>query len=402
LRRQIICSIFAALEVADSPSRSQSKLRFDSFLAAGYNYWEMASIFSFFKQNVFPTYLGVDIGTTSIKIVEVKPGKQLPAVINYGLLESSSYLSRANQVLQTSTLKIFENEAAELLKLVVKEMKTKTTEALASLPIFSAFTTILDFPEMQPSELAKAIPFQAKQYIPLPLSEVAVDWMKVGEFEDDKGYKHQRILLISVPQETIKKYQRIFKQAGLHLKALEIESLSLARIFGGTDPTPTVVVDIGSRSTSIAFIADGQLKFSKQSDFAGASFTQALAVSLGINPIRAEELKKERGISGTGPNYELSTIMLPFLDAIINEVKKARYDYEEQFKEARKIERVLLSGGGANMLGIEKYFEREMSLPVVKAAPFVKFEYPAVISPLIPELSPLMSVVLGLTLREFI
>lgn len=361
----------------------------------------MAGIFGFFKQSVFPTYLGVDIGTTSIKVVEVKPGEQLPAVINYGFLDSSSYLSRANQVLQTSTLKIFEKEAAELLKLVIGEMKTKTTEALASLPMFSAFTTTLDFPEMPPSELAKAIPFQAKQYIPLPLAEVAVDWMKIGEFEDDKGYKHQRILLISVPQETIKKYQKIFKQVGLSLKALEIESLSLARIFGGSDPTPTVVVDIGSRSTSIAFIEDGQLKFSKQSDFAGASLTQALAVSLGINPLRAEELKKERGVVGTGPNYELSTIMLPFLDAIINEVKKARYSYEEQFHEARKVERIVLSGGGANLLGIEKYFEREMALPVLKAAPFVKFEYPPAMEPLTLELNPLLSVALGLTLREF-
>lgn len=362
----------------------------------------MASIFNLFKGGLSNSYLGIDIGTTSIKVAEIKKGGKLPEIINYGFLESSGYLARSNQALQTSTLKLFEKEVVGLLNLLVREMKTKTTEVLASLPTFSAFMTVIDFPDMGPSDLEKALSFQVRQYVPLPLSEVAIDWLKVGEFQDEKGFKHQQILLISVPQEQIKKYQRMFKMAGLNLKALEIESLSLARIFGGADPTPTVVVDIGSRSTSIAFIEKGQLKFSSQSDFAGASLTQALAVSLGINPLRAEELKKERGVLGTGPNYELSTIMLPFLDVIINEVKKARYNYENQFRGMAKVERVILSGGGANLLGINKYFEKELGVPVAKAASFAKFEYQSAIEPLVAELNPVMSVALGLTLREFV
>ncbi len=346
-------------------------------------------------------YLGVDIGTTSIKVVEVRGGKQRPQVVNYGLLESSSYLSRANQALQTSSLKIFESDIVELLKAITKEMKTSTNLAVASLPPFSVFTTALDFPQMDPKEVEKAMVYQAKQYVPLPLSEVALDWLKVGEYEDDRGFAHQKILLISVPKEQIEKYQRMFKAAGLVLRALEIESLSIARIFGG-DPTPTLVVDIGSRSTNIVFLEQGQLVWNSQSDFASASLTQALASSLGVNPLRAEELKKERGIIGTGPNYELSTIMLPFLDAIISEVKKAQFVYAQQFPAARKVERVVLSGGGANLLGIEKYCEREFALPVVKAAPFLRFEYASEIEPLVAELNPVMSVALGLGMKEFI
>ena len=362
----------------------------------------MANIFSIFKQSVFPSYLGVDIGTTSIKVVEVKPGKQLPEVVNYGLLESSSYLARTNQALQASGLKLFEAGAVEFLKIVLREMKSRATVAIASIPTFSSFMTTLDFPEMSPSDLDKAIVFQARQYVPLPMSEVAIDWMKVGELKDEKGFKRQQILLISVPREIIKKHQMIFKEAGLRLRALEIESLSLARIFGGYDSTPTLVIDIGSRSTNIAFLESGQLKFNAQSDFAGFSLTQALSSSLSINPMRAEELKRERGVLGTGPNYELSTIMLPFLDAIINEVKKAMFKYEAQFPGARKMERAMLTGGGANLLGIAKYLERELGIPTVKASPFIRFEYRSEIEPLVSELNPIMSVALGLALREFI
>jgi type IV pilus assembly protein PilM len=123
---------------------------------------------------------------------------------------------------------------------------------------------------------------------------------------------------------------------------------------------------------------------------------------LGINPLRAEELKIERGVAGTGPNYELSTIMLPFLDVIINEVKKAQYAYGSQFRDSAKIERVVLSGGGANLVGIKEYFGKELGLPVVKAAPFARFEYPAEIEPAVGELNPVMSVAMGLALREFV
>jgi type IV pilus assembly protein PilM len=353
-----------------------------------------------FKKGFSSSYLSVDIGTTSIKIVEVRPSSKGPEVVNYGLLESSGYLARANQALQTSSLKIFEADIIQLLKTLVDEMHVGTKAAFASLPLFSIFTTILDFPRMVPKEIEKALVYQAKQYVPLPLEEVALDWLTAGEYQDDKGFAHQKVLLISVPHAEIKRYQRICSAAGLTLKALEIESLSLTRLLGG-DPTPTILVDIGSRSTNIIFMDQGVMTWSAQTDYASYSLTQALASSLRINPIRAEELKKEKGIVGTGPNYELSTIMLPFLDVIINEVKKSQFVYGEQLAFAKKSERIVLSGGGANLLGIEKYFEREFGIPVVKIAPFLKFGYPDGVGPFVPELGPIMGVALGLALKEF-
>lgn len=359
----------------------------------------MANPLNFFKEKFSSSHLAVDIGTTSIKIAEVKSDGKKPEIVNYGVLESSGYLARANQALQTSNLKIFETDVIELLKTLVHEMGVGTREAFASLPLFSAFTTILDFPRMDPKEIEKALVYQAKQYVPLPIEEVALDWLSVGQYQDDKGFDHQKVLLISVPREQIRRYQRMFQAAGLTLRALEIESLSITRLFAN-DPTPTIIVDIGSRSTNIVFMESGALTWSSQTDFASFSLTQALASSLQINPIRAESLKKEKGILGIGPNYELSTIMLPFLDAIINEVKKAQFVYGEQLASAKKAERIVLSGGGANLLGIEKYFEHEFGIPVVKAAPFLQFSYPENIASFVPELGPVMGVALGLGMKE--
>ncbi|RME61418.1 type IV pilus assembly protein PilM [Candidatus Parcubacteria bacterium] len=354
--------------------------------------------FRFLRQAVFPSYLGVDIGTTSIKVVEVKHGKSRPRLVNYAYLDASSYLARTNGALHASTLKLFEEEVVELLARVIKELRPSTHEALASLPIFSAFTTVLNFPQMSVSDLNKAIVFQARQYVPMPLKEVALDWMKVGEYEDEKGFLQQQILLISVPKEQIQKYRNIFQAVGLRLQTLEIESLSAVRSLTGMDPTPTLVVDIGSRSTNIFFCEGGQLKFNRQSDYGGASLTKAIVDGLHINVKRAEELKREKGIAASGAEGELSTIMLPHLDAIISEVKQAHYAYTTQFPAAQQIERLILTGGGANLRGIEQYFGREFTIPIVKAAPLSQFEYPPAMEPLVGELNPLLSVALGLTL----
>ncbi len=365
------------------------------------NFPKLFNPFSFLKQKIAPVYLGVDIGTTSIKIVEVEQGKQLPRLSNYCILEDKGSLLRANTAIQTSSLKLFEDEVVELLKGALREMKPKTNEAIASLPTFSAFTTVLTFPEMSKEDLEKSISFGMKQYVPLPISEVAVDWMKVGEYKDEKGFLLQQILLISVPQEHIRKYQRIFKEAGLHLNALEIESLSLVRAVIAGDKTPTFIIDIGSRSTSIVISEGGTIRFSAQSDFGGASLTQAISSGLNINPLRAEELKREKGLEDIGPNHELSTIMMPFIDAIINEVKRAEFNYNGQVPGSKKVERAILSGGGAELAGIEKYFGFQLGVPAVKAAPLMKLEYPSSIEPVVKELNPLFGVSLGLTLREF-
>jgi Tfp pilus assembly PilM family ATPase len=92
--------------------------------------------------------------------------------------------------------------------------------------------------------------------------------------------------------------------------------------------------------------------------------------------------------------------MIPFLDAIISEVKRTDFAYHSQFPGAAKVERAILSGGGANLLGIQKYFQEQLGIPVVKAAPFLRFEYPPLLEPLAPELNSTLAVALGLALGQ--
>ncbi|HEY4496672.1 MAG TPA: pilus assembly protein PilM, partial [Candidatus Paceibacterota bacterium] len=209
-------------------------------------------------------YLGVDIGTISIKIAELEKGLKKPVLKNYGTLEGSGHLDRINDAIQTSSLKMMDKDVIGLLELLMKQIKVRSKKANVSIPSFSSFTTLLDIPAMSPKEMTQAIYYQAKAFVPIPLQDVTIDWTVVGEYEDERGVKKQQIFLVSVPNEVIKRYQRIFGAVGLSLQALEIEGFSTARVLSRKEQGDVLIVDIGGRSTTISVASKGFLKFNAQ------------------------------------------------------------------------------------------------------------------------------------------
>jgi len=334
--------------------------------------------------------LGVDIGTSSVKMAALQADKNnQPQILDYAILETYGYLERANAALQTSTLKIFEEEIVGYLRLMIRKMKLPagSLETVASLPTFSAFTTLIEVPpEMPEAELVKTMNFKAKQYLPLPFSSVVLDWTRVGAGE---------VFLIAVPNEQVERFEYIFKESRLKLVALEIEGLALARSLTTEKQEPTLIIDIGSSSTVILLVQKGRLYMANQLDFAGGSLTQALSSSLEISSRRAEDLKKQKGLIGLegGPERELSTILLPILDVIINEARRV--------KANRDFSRVIICGGGAKLLGLSRYLDNELGLPVELANPFARIGSAPALEPLLRDLGPNLAVAAGLALRNF-
>jgi type IV pilus assembly protein PilM len=238
----------------------------------------------------------------------------------------------------------------------------------------------------------------AKQYIPIPVSEATLDWARVGERIDAEGIKKTQVFLISVPNNIIESVKKIFSSADLELSGLEIEGAGIARSLTLNKKDPTLIVDIGSRSTSIIIAKEGHLLFVSQTDFAGGSLTQVIANALRLSSRRAEDLKRKRGLVGAGPEQELSTIIEPIIDVIINESVRAKQNYENTYKA--KVSGVILSGGGANLPGLVRYFSNALGMPVSKAEPFAGLIHTAEMNPFINELGPLFSVAIGLAMKE--
>jgi type IV pilus assembly protein PilM len=344
--------------------------------------------------------LGVDIGTVSLKIAELSKRAGAVTLENYGLLETKGYLERGNEAIQTSSLKLVERDVAGLIKTLLQEIKPKTKIAFASIPTFAAFTTTFEMPLLSYQETAKAVTFQARQYIPIPISETAVEWIKTQEFENQRGQRYQRILITAFPNEVIKKYRAIFKMSGLTLNAVEVENFSLVRALMTSAAPPTLLMDIGAESTTFTIAEGTNLQYLGQTDYGGVSLTQAAARSLSISSRRAEEIKRRRGLIGGAGEYELSTVLLPFLDVIIQESSRVRTEYERIY--GRKIKRFVLIGGSADLPGIERYITSQLGFYAEEPLLFANIKYPVALEPAAKSLSRTLPIAVGSALKGFI
>ncbi len=344
------------------------------------------------------SYIGVDVGTVSIKAAEINSMGEKHSLLNYGSISLTGYLDRPNNVIQTSSLKVSDTETAKILKALVDKMGMKNRAAVAMLPAFSAFTSLVTIPSMSVKETAQAVPFQARTVIPISVSEVAIDWIPVGEYDDEKGSRMQKIFIIGVPNDNLAIYQSLFKKAGLDLKMAEIEAVSLARSLTKKDEGDVLILDIGALSSSITIAGQGLPKYAAQTDFAGNSLTQALSKGLGISIKRAEALKRQRGLMGMGGEYGLSTLMLPFLDVILNEVRRVKTVYEEDY--LGKVTKMLLIGGGSELPGLKDYVSKQFDLPVEKANPFSGIVFDSRIASITPSLSTNFSGAIGAGMRK--
>ena len=349
------------------------------------------NIFSLGKES--KSYLGVDIGTLSIKVVELSNENGRPKLQNYAIL--SNY-----NLIENQTPKVFGGEASLMLRKMLKESGMVAKEINMSAPIFSSFLTIMELPPMSESEVASAIQFEAKKYIPVPLDSVLVDWSLIGTVPNGPPAERAGkilILLIAIPKDLVNEYQFIARESDLKLINLELETTSAARALIGNDPVPAVLMDMGSRDTTISVVDGGYLRISHSIETSGEDLTRALANSLNISWRRAEELKKEQGLKVMDNNNQINDVLAPLLGAIINAAKNIIDLYFS--KTNKKVEKLIIYGGAAKMPGFSQYLSKGLGIDALIGNPFSKIVYDEKLNPIMEEIGHEFTIAAGLALK---
>src|SRR3989344_3695012 len=368
--------------------------------------------------------LGIDIGTAAIKIVELEKSGGRFVLKNYGLFElKGTDVQSSGPGTGQSILKLPDQEIIWGIKELIKKGSIKSTDAIASIPSFSTFTTIIEMPYLSEQELAKALPFEAKKYIPIPLNEVILDWSIIdimrpasdidGALSRGDGSLSRRIqkqstsalgrpttvqvFLAAVPRDETEKYKRIMKSAGLNLKALELENTALIRALLGNDLSPTAIVNIGGRSTSIVIVNKGYERVSHNYEVGGFEITKSIARSLNVSLGKAEDLKRKIGLKPSDENI-VNEAMTSLVDMMVFETKKTISNYESS--KNIKVSKVLLVGGLSNMPHFMEYFKKKLIMDVYGANAFARVVYPQQLSPVIQELANAFAIAAGLAIRE--
>lgn len=332
--------------------------------------------------------LGIDIGTSSIKVVQLKRQQQ----------EEKNFLETygvVNVALRADPKGGFDaiKETAEILKKLVEKANVTTRKVVASLPNNIVFVTMIEMPEMSDKELKAAIEWEARRYVPLPLEEVTLSWSVLRNPAAGAEQK-VKVLLTAVPTSVIDNYLKMFKMASLEPVALEIEALALIRSLAGSRKDSLLIIDIGARNTSLNLVDKGFLRVSRNILVGGETITSGIAEGLRISEARAEQFKKDLGLTAT--SQQIPQAIRPPLDTIKNETSQLINIFEAS---GGAIQEIIFTGSGARLPGLTQYFS-ELGPKTAMGDPLKFISFNPAIQASLRQVSLSLSVAVGLAMRE--
>lgn len=347
--------------------------------------------------------IGLDIGSASVKLVQLKKEKERAVLETYGELSIGPYLKKETG----RVISLTEDESILIIKDLLKEAGAKTNETVVSVPLKSSFITTIDFPLMSGAELKEAVSFEARRHIPISLSEVEIDWWAMPKALETKKRAEEeelfekkekvKVLLVAIHKEVIEKFRAIASRAGLNIKGFEIEVFSLARSSIMQELNPILLIDFGASSTKMSVVDYGVIRETLQFQRGSQEITLALSRSLNIDFSRAERIKKETGLSLKPEDQEATSVIRPVLDHILSEAKRIMIDYLKQ--EQRSISHIVLSGGGSSLKGLADLVINNLGVEARLTNPFRKTAYPLFLEPVLKEIGPSLAIATGLALR---
>jgi type IV pilus assembly protein PilM len=210
-----------------------------------------------------------------------------------------------------------------------------------------------------------------------------------------EGSKKIKVLLVAAPKKDIEHYDRLVSGTKLEVSAIELETFSITRALVGEDTGTFLIIDIGSRATNMILVEKGVVRVNRNIDAGGNEITIAISDSMSISRQRAEIFKRgEKDFLNTTE----SSFIVPVLELIIGESRRILSAYLEKNKDLR-IDNIFLSGGSANMKGMEQHFSNALAQPVTIGNPWRRISVKPEATELVKSLGTSFSVALGLALR---
>lgn len=373
----------------------------------------MASFLDNFLGKPSPSVIGIDIGSSSIKVVQLKKKGSQALLETYGELSLGPYAGvPVGQATNLTPDKII--QALHDL-LVEKEVNITTNLAGISIPYSSSLMTVVEMPVVPQKELAGMIPIEARKYIPVPISEVSLDWSviprdKLDPLPEDAvpivpgvpvptKMQMQDILLVAIHNETLARYTEIATKNHLNTSFFEIEIFSTMRSVLDQVVVPIMIFDMGAATTKLFIVERGILRMSHTINRGSQNITSAISKSFGVEMDKAEVMKRYSGLTDTTPDgVSVANIIRLTLDFLFTEANRVILTYEKKYN--KNISKVLLVGGGSSLKGLEPLAQKNFQTEVFGGNPFSKVITPAFLDEVLKQTGPQFAVSLGLALRR--
>jgi type IV pilus assembly protein PilM len=338
--------------------------------------------------------LGLDIGSSSLKVVQLRKQGGTAVLETYGELSLGPYAG--GEVGQATNLPA--DKIAENLVDLIREANVTTTDAGVSIPFSRSLLTLVELPKAKtPEEQKTIVELEARKYIPVPVSEVQLDWFIIPDTSEKKEQTKVKVLIVAVHNNELALLQNVVKGASLTTDFYEIEIFSTIRSVVDEPVKPVMVLDIGASATKVYVVVHGVVALSHNIPQGGQDVTRTIASVEGVTVAKAEIQKKEHGFGDGQPPYSRETIELVF-SRIFEEAKRVQAQYEAS--EQMAVTSIVLTGGGGVTKQLGAYAKQFFSVDVKIADPFARTQAPAFMRPVLAEIGPEFAVAVGLALRK--
>lgn len=339
--------------------------------------------------------VGVDISSTSVKLLELSVKNGRYWVESYGLSPLTDGSVVEKNILNTENV-------ADALERAMNLANPQSSNVAIAVPTSMVIHKVIEMDaDMSDEEREVQIRMDAEQYIPFPLDEVSLDF----EVLADKLPMHNRVnvLLVATRTENVDSRVEVLDLVGLNPKVADVESYALERsfeVFADTLPIGVNLVgilDIGHTMTTLSVMQNGKIIYTREQVFGGKQLTQDVQNRYGLSYDEAGRAKKDR----TLPDDFETEVLMPFLDAVVQQAARSLQFFfsSSQFNE---IDHILLAGGNANIPGLSKLMQQKLGYRVTIANPFLQMGFsPQIDLKKIENDAPSLLVACGLALRSF-
>lgn len=304
---------------------------------------------------------GLDIGFSSIKVMQVDTTGKHPNIVGYGVSQFDKTAVNKGEIVD------FEALASAFTGLFNNlEGKIDTPRVALTIPASKTFSRFIKLPKIEEKDLADVVRTETEQYIPVPINNLYIDFDITSRTDKD-----MELFAVATPKNIVNSYLSLMKILGLEVVAIETTTAAAARLFMQTDliDIPTVIIDFGAVSTDIT-IFDKTLIVTGTIDVGADTFSEIIAKSLGVTDDEADVIKTKYGLDFSKKQREISKALEPILDQLLKELRRMIRYYEERYGKERKISQVVTMGGGSNMPGLNEHLVSTLRLPVRMSDPW--------------------------------
>jgi type IV pilus assembly protein PilM len=334
---------------------------------------------------------GLDIGSSAVKAVELAQGKGgSVALKSYATVPLPRHAITEGAIKDAAAV-------ADAIRECVQEAGVRGKAAVISISGREAITKRVPLPKVSARELADAIMLEAEHHIPFAVDEVFLDYQVVGE-----SVNAMDVLLVAVKRLKVLEYVAAVEAAGLEAAVVDLDAFALQNQFELGTPDAggeaVALVDVGASVMKTNVVRDGVPIFVRDVPFGGHNYTEAIAQRLGISFDTAEAAKQG---SEVGVRWD---DLIPALESVSRELSleiQRTFDYFASSTESERIGKIVLSGGGARLTGLDEFLSSSWGIPVEQARPFsaIQVDEARLGADDVGRLGPILAVAVGLGLR---